>query len=203
MFFFKAWIGSLSVGVQFFFCFMSSMLIDLFSIRKIGLLGSLISTVAIFSCSFVTQLSIYFLTYAVLFGIGQALLLTSSSAILSHYFKKKLSLANGVMNFVGSLIVIVLPILTSTFLDKFGLKEMFFLLSGMNFITIICAMTYKSQMPNPNRDIEKTIWNRVKSSFGIDIFKNKQFIMWGLTSLICLFGYLIPIVNIVRFNKKI
>jgi MFS family permease len=160
-----------------------------------ALIGSSLSTLAIFASSFVVDLKLYFLTYGVLFGIGQALLLISTSAILPHYFKRRLALANGLMNFLGSLIVITIPILTSIVLNKYHLKEAFLLLSGLNFLTILFSLSYISRLPNPNKN--KKVIERVKSSFGFEIFKNKKYILWVVTISISLFGWLIPIINIV------
>jgi len=58
-------------------------------------------------------MKLYFLTYGLGFGVGQALLLTATLAILPHYFNKKLSLANGLMNLIAAVIFVVLPYGTS------------------------------------------------------------------------------------------
>lgn len=58
-------------------------------------MGGLISTLGLAASSYVQNIKLYFLTYALLFGIGQALLLSATLAILPHYFKKvSFSLSN-------------------------------------------------------------------------------------------------------------
>jgi MCP family monocarboxylic acid transporter-like MFS transporter 12 len=93
----KAWIGSASTGVQYICCVLGSILTDLFGARKIGLLGGAISTVSLFASAYIENIMLYFVTYGLGFGVGQALLLSATLSILPHYFKKRLSLANGLM----------------------------------------------------------------------------------------------------------
>lgn len=78
----------MSTGVQYIFCSFGSIATDFFGPRKPGIFGGLVSGVALALCTFVTNLKLYFLTYGVLYGIGQAFLLTSTLAIIPHYFNK-------------------------------------------------------------------------------------------------------------------
>jgi hypothetical protein len=88
MFIYSAWIGSVSIGLQFFLCILGSILISFFSSRVVGVLGGSIGTISLILCAFVIELKIYFLTYGVLFALGQALKLASTLSILPHYFNK-------------------------------------------------------------------------------------------------------------------
>jgi MFS transporter, MCT family, solute carrier family 16 (monocarboxylic acid transporters), member 10 len=63
-------------------------LTDLFGARKVGIFGGLISTFGLLTSAMVQQIEIYFLTYSFVFGLGQALMLTATLAILPHYFNK-------------------------------------------------------------------------------------------------------------------
>jgi hypothetical protein len=66
------------------------MLVDFFDARKIGFIGGVLSTIGLISSAFVNDLKLYFLTYGVIFGIGQSLFLASILSILPHYFNKSL-----------------------------------------------------------------------------------------------------------------
>jgi MFS family permease len=177
------------------FCFIGGILIEIFSIRKVGLAGALISTVSLISTAFVTSLKMYMLTYGFFFGVGQAFLLAATEAILPHYFKRRLSLANGIMIFVSAFVIVTLPIVTSMVLDQHGLRETFFLLAGITSLTILLTLTFKSQLPNRH---EKTVVQHIKSSVDAIIFENRRYICWLVATFIAMFGYLIPIVNIVN-----
>ena len=196
---FLAWIGSVSTGVQYIFCLFGSMCVELFNPRKTGIAGGLISAFSLLACAFVKDLRLYFLTYSIGFGVGQALLLAATSAILPHYFKNRISLANGLMNLIGAGVVVVLPILTALMLEKYSLTETFYFLSGVNFVTAIMTISYKPQFPD---DKKENIPTRIKKSFGVKVLKKKKFVFWCVCTLIGMFGYLIPIVNIVIYSKK-
>ena len=166
--------------------------------RKIGLLGAIISTVSILACAFINELKLYFLTYGVIYGIGQAFLLAATLAILPHYFNKRLSLANGLMSGISSIIIIALPIATAQFLRRFGLKETFYLLAAFNLVTVLMALTFK---PILKTSSDITFVSRLKDSFGIEVFKKRNFIIWCASGLVGIYGYMIPIVYIVSFKS--
>jgi MFS family permease len=84
------WIGSTTTGNEYLFCSVSCMLVDFFDARKIGFIGGVLSTFGLIASAFVNDLKLYFLTYGVIFGIGQSLFLASILSILPHYFNKRL-----------------------------------------------------------------------------------------------------------------
>lgn len=194
---YAGWIGSLAIGVEYIFCVLGSVLVDIFNPLKIGLLGAVISTASIIGCIFVSNMKLYFLTYGFLFGFGQALLLAATLSILPYYFEKKLSLANGLMNFIGSIIIILLPIVTSAIINSSGLKMTFLMLAAVNAVGILAVFTYVT--PEKSKDESNSFLKVIKKSLGTEIFKRKKFILWCVSTFIGKFGYLIPIINIVRF----
>ncbi|RNA11488.1 monocarboxylate transporter 10-like [Brachionus plicatilis] len=195
---YAGWIGSMSVGIQYIFCVFGSILIDLFTPLKIGLLGGIISTLSLFSCAFVEKLTVYFFTYGLLFGIGQSFLLASTLSILPHYFDKRLSLANGIMNLIGSIIIVILPIFTSIIINAYGLKTTFFFLTALNAVPIFLVMSFKSRLPKPK---DLTLKKELKNSLGIDVLRKKMFVAWCFITFIGKFGYFIPILNIDHYAK--
>jgi MFS family permease len=195
----QALIGCLSVGVQYGFCFIGGILIECFSIRKVGIAGGLISTIGLLLTAVVTNLKFYLLTYGLVYGIGQALLLSATAAILPHYFERKLSQANGVMIFTSAFVIISLPLITSMILKSYGLQMTFYFLAALNFVTIFMAVAFKSQIPS--RPLKVSFVSKLKEGFGdAENFKNSKYVCWLLASFIAMFGYLIPIVNNVKLT---
>lgn len=194
---FIAWIGSTAFGLECLFCLPATVLIDLSSARKVGIFGGFMSGIGILSSAFVTYMPLYFLTYSIIFGIGQALLMGSTFSILPHYFNKHIGLANGIMNFGGAVITVSLPILTAKFLNSFGLVETFYVLSALSFSTILCAFTYKSMLP-PEPDTPSTISGRIQRSFGVELFKKPKFVIWCISCFIGLYGAMNIVLTIVR-----
>ena len=196
---YAAWIGSFSTGFQFFLCILGSILTDLFNPRKIGVIGGLLSSIGLLASAFVYDIRLYFITYGVLFAIGQSFLLASTFAILPHYFNKKLALVNGLMNGFAAILVVIFPILTSIILDKYGLAETFYFLGGINFLAGLAAFTYIPLLPQIRKE---SVSSRIKQSFGLKVFKKHKFSIWCIASLFGMFGYLIPVVNIDHHSIK-
>ena len=110
-----------------------NILIDLFGARKVGIIGAATSTLALSLSIPIEIMQLYFLTYSILFGIGQALLCVATMAILPHY---KLSSANGLANLIATALTAVLPILSDLILKRFSVKGMFTFLTAFSFISI-------------------------------------------------------------------
>jgi MFS family permease len=185
--------------VQYICCILGSVLTDLFGARRIGLIGASISTISMALSIFIRDIKLYFLTYSLLFGIGQALLLGATLSILPHYFHKKLSLANGCMNLLSSVIVVILPVCTYEIIANFGLKGTFIFLTALNLVTVFTSFTYISVLPNHQHE---NAFKRLRKSLALKVLIKKEFIIWSICSLIGQFGYLIPIVVIVSKPKN-
>lgn len=122
-------------------------------------------------------------------------MLSSTLSILPHYFKQRLSFANGLMNCFASMIVIFLPILTSIILNRFSLTEAFYFLGILNLIGGLMCCTYKSCIPVSLKD--DSYLESVKDSFGLEVLKEYKYVVWCVASFIGMFGYMIPIITMV------
>ena len=137
----------------------------------------------------------YIISYGICLAIGHSFLLAASMSILPHYFSKKLSLANGLTNFLSAIIIVGMPIITSLLFKSYGLKEAFILFAIMNGLSSLLCLTYKSELP----EVENmTKIDKVKQSFGIEVLKNPKFVIWCVASFVGSFGFFMPIINIVR-----
>ena len=192
----QAWIGSSAFGLECLFCFPASILIDFYGSRKIAIIGGFLSGLGILTSSFVTYMPLYFLTYSVIFGTGQALLMGSTFSILPHYFRAKLSLANGMMNFGAAVLTVSLPIITQKALTDLGLVKTFYILSALSFSSILCALTYKPMIPPDNTSI--SFKTRIKNSFGGALFRKPKFLFWSISCFIGLYGAMNIVLTIVN-----
>ena len=149
----------------------------------------------ILTSSFVTYMPLYFLTYSIIFGTGQALLMGSTFSILPHYFRAKLSLANGLMNFGAAVLTVTLPIITQKALTSLGLVDTFYILSALSFSSILCGATYKPMIPVTNRNSSISV--RIRNSFGLELFKKPKFLIWCISCFIGLYGAMNIVLTIV------
>ncbi len=169
----------------------------MFGSRKVAIFGAVLSTVGLLASAFVENLAVYFLTYGIIFGIGQAFVAESTYQILPHYFDKKLGLANGITVFGGAIVTIALIIMSSVTIDTVGLKYAFLVLMGLSATTIIASFAFKHVLKTSSNKND-TFANRIKQSFGTDVFKRPEFIIWCISNCFGLFGFYITNVTIVR-----
>ena len=174
----------------------SSILVDLIGSIKTGLIGSLITSCGFIASAFCLELPmpIQFLTYSMLTGIGQALLMTASFSILPHYFDKKIGIVNGLMNAGGSIIQILSSIGMGYMLNNLSLKTTYLIMGGCFFSSFFTSFLYKSQI---RRDTKISFKARVKESLGIDILKSRKFLVWSFTAIFGAYGFSIPILTMV------
>ena len=103
----------------------------------------------------------------------------STFAILPHYFKKKLGLANGLMNLGGSIVTIALPILVKFCLTKLDLRYTWFILASLSFITFIFSFFFVpvwSDTTNHHKDNELML-NVMDHNYLVDDKKHVQIIL--------------------------
>ena len=79
-----------------------------------------------------SQIIPLYLTYGVVFGAGATLTYTPSLAIIGHYFKRHIGLANGLVAAGSSVFSIVMPLLLQILLNKIGVR--LFKCMKLNFI---------------------------------------------------------------------
>ena len=73
--------------------------------------------------SLLTQIIPLYLTYGVVFGAGATLTYTPSLAIIGHYFKRHIGLANGLVAAGSSVFSIVMPLVLQVLLDEIGVGK--------------------------------------------------------------------------------
>jgi MCP family monocarboxylic acid transporter-like MFS transporter 2 len=192
----KGWIGSAAFGLECIFFLPCAICIDLFGSRRVAIFGACLQTFGLLMSVFVKDLPIYFITHSVLFGIGQAFIAESTLQILPHYFNKRLGLANGLMNFGGSIIAIGFLITTAESLESLGLNLTFLIFAGISFFTIVAATLFKSVLKSQS-SANQSLKKKLKNSLGTRVLKRPEFIIWWTSACLALVGFSITNVTIV------
>ncbi|XP_077977507.1 monocarboxylate transporter 10-like [Glandiceps talaboti] len=203
-----SWVGSLTVGLTFLMSPVASILTDKLGCRKTAIIGAIIAFVGCISSSFAKRLELLFLTYGILLGTGASLTYTPSLVILGHYFKKRLGLANGLVTAGSGLFTIIMPILLEYLVSKVGLWNSIRFISGLVFLLIPCALTFKSLLPpgvnygsTSNLEIHNGCKGRLSRYINVNIWKNRNYIIWCVAVPIGLFGYFVPFVHLINHLK--
>lgn len=89
------------------------------------------------------QVTLLYLTYGVMYGLGASLAYTPSLAILGHYFKRYLGVVNGIVTAGSSVFTILMPYLIEVILLLFGLEGTLRFLAMLTAIVMACAILFK------------------------------------------------------------
>ncbi|KAB8336703.1 hypothetical protein FH972_021013 [Carpinus fangiana] len=114
------WIFSLNLFFVFFCGLYSGRIFDARGPRFLVALGSLALVLSMIGLSFCTAYWQFMLAYAVLGGVGGALLMTPAFAAVGHFFKRRRGLATGLANTSGSIGGVVIPLMLRSLLPKIG-----------------------------------------------------------------------------------
>uniref|UniRef100_T1IVH9 Uncharacterized protein n=1 Tax=Strigamia maritima TaxID=126957 RepID=T1IVH9_STRMM len=205
-------VGSLCIGITFLVSPVAGILTDRFGVRKIALVGSVISAIGMFLSSFVESLVLYFLTFGILLGSGLSLTYTPSLVILGHYFKRRIGLVNGIVTFGSSLFTVAFPFMLEYLFQVIGLEATLQVLSAMLAVLVLCSLVFTPQLPvekSPERTIHShQSWMDKCRHFctkivNINLWKNKRYRIWALTIPVALFGYFVPYVHLVAYVKEV
>ncbi|KOB68781.1 Karmoisin, partial [Operophtera brumata] len=167
-----------------------------------AVLGGSIATAALIISSFVSHsLDALYFTYGIMFGMGASLAYTPSLAILGHYFKKHLGLANGIVTIGSSVFTVILPPVMEYMLTNYGLEWLFRLLAVFAFGVALCGLLFK---PSPMLSVkpiraDDSCKARMKSVINTEIWRNRKYKLWALSMPIALLGYFVPYVHIKEF----
>ena len=92
-----AWVGSVAITLTFFTGHISTALVTRFGCRNTTLIGGAFCVVSLIASSFVENMLVLFFTYSLLFGLGSSCTFSAGLVVISQFFKKRQSLATGVL----------------------------------------------------------------------------------------------------------
>ncbi|KAI0221399.1 Monocarboxylate transporter 5 [Lamellibrachia satsuma] len=126
-----AWVMGLSAAGMSLLSPVASALSQQYSNRRVVMVGACFSVAAPLIC--VVAPNIYFIVvvFGLCNGIGNALMFTPSLIIVSQYFEKRRSLANGFTMAGGSLGQLIIPLLLNYWLKKYALHGTLLLYAGL------------------------------------------------------------------------
>ncbi|XP_060568973.1 monocarboxylate transporter 9-like [Ruditapes philippinarum] len=134
-----AWIGSITWFLVHVLAPLASFLCRRYSFRLVSLVGGLMVGCGYFLSGFVTLIELMYLTFTII-GIGNCLSHVSSAIIINSYFKKRRTLANGVMASVGGVAVLSFPSLYRYLIDKYGLSQALWVIGA--FVSFVWRAVY-------------------------------------------------------------
>jgi len=206
-------VGSMQIGATFALSPVSGILADKFGIRRTAFFGGFIATLGVFLSSFcIDNLQALCFTYGIMFGSGASLVYTPSLAIIGHYFKKRLGIANGIVAAGSPTVSMVLPHLLAYVLKKVSIAIALRLLTIFVAFLMLAALSFTPQLPQqreedtsePHGDKRRSKCYRLASKVVyFKNWKNIKYVIWTMAVPTALFGYFVPYIHIIQYVKDL
>ena len=126
-------------------------------------------------------------------------MMASCFSILPHYFNKKLGLANGILNTGGCVLTLLDTIVVAFILENYGLRVFSYSVAGFSLFLASLSLVFKPQLPV---DTSQTFGQRLRESFGLEIFKKPKFLIWVSSSVFGFYGNCVPVMTMVIINAS-
>ena len=152
--------------------------------------------------SFASSISVLYLTYGICFGIGASFTYFPTIIVLRKYFKRYLTLANGISASGSGLGTLALGPLIEHSVRNFGLRWMFRLCAATAAVLLLIHMLFIYIERKCQEDVEQVnrqpFLKHLRSTlFGKDIWCNIQYQIMVTSMAVFLFGYFVPYVHLV------
>src|SRR6056300_204829 len=107
---------------MYLFAPLSTFLCNRYGARLTIVLGAIIAAFSLVTSSFATNVKILYFTYGISGGLGSSLVYYPNFVIMSIYFKKKISTANGIATSGGSVGTFIMSPVIQLLFSKLGLS---------------------------------------------------------------------------------
>lgn len=216
-------VGALQIGATFALSPVSGILADKFGIRRTAVFGGFVATLGVFLSSFcIENLQALCFTYGIMYGGGASLVYTPSLAIIGHYFKKRMGIANGIVAAGSSTFSMILPHVLKEVLKEVGIAHSLRLLTVLVSTLMVASLSFKPQLPpkqpdscqadnsldlsddNGGRSKRRSKCYRLASKVVyFPNWKNIKYVIWTMAVPTALFGYFVPYVHLTKYVKDI
>ncbi|XP_072397348.1 monocarboxylate transporter 12-like isoform X1 [Diabrotica undecimpunctata] len=135
-----SWIGSLFLAMPLLAGPIGSAMVDRYGCISMTVLGSLISTSGFILSMFVNSLTMLYITFGIIGGIGRALTFVTAVVSIAFWFEKKRTIALGLAASGTGVGTIAFAPLTSLFITEYGWRGTVLLLGGAFLNMCVCGV---------------------------------------------------------------
>lgn len=193
--------GSLTFGSTLCCSPIAGILVDKIGIRMTVFVGGTVAVVSLLASSFfIHMIGVLYLTYGVMLGFGLSLIYSPSLTMVGHYFRKKFGIVNGLVTTGSAVFTLIMYFLLGYLIDNYGLSNCFRILSVMMVLAMLSSLTFKPVLKTKKRDDSGGM---CASIINFDNWRNPKYVVWVMSIFFGLFGYLVPLVHLVKFVKDI
>ncbi|CAL1278144.1 unnamed protein product [Larinioides sclopetarius] len=149
----------------FFMCVtgaLSGFLTHHISVRNLAVLGAILASVSVSTCSLASEMQHIVYLYGALQGIGVGIIVPLTHVVLNRSFTKYRAFALGIAYSGSSLGSFVFPPVTNVLLYTYGLDGTFLLLGSIMLNSLVGAILFNSS--NPEKEKENKQFNSQSSA---------------------------------------
>ena len=168
---------------------------------------------SLIASSFVENILLLFFTYSLLFGFGCCCTFSAGLVVISQFFKKRQSLATGVLNAGRGVGVFVMGPTLEALIRAVGWQTTYRIMAGVAFVLYSLAITFD---PNVEADEERSGSNKkaekedaggktkkekmitqIKNVFDLSVWKEPPVVFFILGACVVEFGHFVPQIHLV------
>ncbi|XP_065057722.1 monocarboxylate transporter 10-like isoform X2 [Rhopilema esculentum] len=203
----SAWLGSLAFGMTFFMTPLSNALCEVTRASYVSLFGSLICIIGLVLSSFASDVSILYITYSFCFGIGSSFAFFPTVVALKTYFKRYLTLANGLATSGSGLGTFTLAPIIEHCLESYGIKWTYLFLAAIVLSLVISqkmlmCVEQRHKLPQDTEQQQLLIYKIKSIVFRGDLWTDKKYVVMVASMAVFHFGFFIPYVHLVFLATK-
>ncbi|CAH8832394.1 unnamed protein product [Trichobilharzia szidati] len=164
--------GSLLTGFYFMVGPPVSGLLNRFGSREIVFVGTLISTVSIFTSTFIYDLNWFIVVFGIFGGIGYGCIYLPAATIVTSWFVKKRATVTGIVMAGSGIGGVLYSLVVPSLIKYYTWRGCILLLAGVNFHCAVAgalfrpllSSDYKRERENSENDMENMLANSVTTS---------------------------------------
>ena len=195
--FLLAWVGSLSIALIFFFGHASGFLVNRFGCRVTTLLGGILCALSLGFSSLAKNILVLYLTYSVLYGLGTSCVFSASLNIVSKYFKKKRSMATGIVTCGQGGGVLILGPLLQTMVDGLGWQTTYRIMAGVVFFLCLSGITYSPDVQTEDAENAPAEMKSKGCHIDVSVWREPKFVAVVVSASVMMFGHYVPQIHLV------
>ena len=124
------------------------------------------------------------------------ILIVFSNPSAGQYFRKRLTLANGIVMAGGGIGPLAMGPFYQFILSNHGWRVMLRILSGFAFVVFLCALLYRP-LPDKYKKQTKKESRNESGFFDLSVWKMKPFVVWVVSTSLMFIGYFVPFFHLV------
>lgn len=176
------YIGGLNFTFAMLLSPLATILVRRFSIRPVMLSGSLLQCLGYISASFASKIWHLYLSQGALVGCGIGLMIIPSTAVLSQWFERKRSIANGISSAGSGIGGMVFTWGTAGMIERLGLG---WALRLTGLVTVAMTGLATLLMRDRNKHIKPA-----QVGFDVKLLKRYEVVLLLMWAFVSMFGYI-------------